>query len=178
MCCVLQGKQVSRTSLLQNLVRNTNINLAGIGITLVGLQASVGTLVSKTMLSAANAPYAAPAPGGTLVSLDVFSLQVRDSDAYIGDVTCCSGSWLLGALHNVLCPPCASGAADAASKHLASDTSSLRSLVMPTAKQHTFHCSGCRVVLLPVICVCCRRPPIPCWPTSCQWCLQTASLGC
>lgn len=105
MCCVLQGKQVSRTSLLQNLVRNTNINLAGIGITLVGLQASVGTLVSKTMLSAANAPYAAPAPGGTLVSLDVFSLQVRDSNAYIGDVTCCSESWLLGALHNVLCPP-------------------------------------------------------------------------
>jgi hypothetical protein len=38
--------------------------------------AAVGTLVSKTMLAAANAPYAAPAPGGTLVSLDVFSLQV------------------------------------------------------------------------------------------------------
>lgn len=37
---------------------------------------AVGTLVSKTMLSAANAPYAAPAPGGTLISLDVFSLQV------------------------------------------------------------------------------------------------------
>lgn len=37
----------------------------------------VGTLVSKTMLAAANAPYAAPAPGGTLVSLDVFSLQVN-----------------------------------------------------------------------------------------------------
>lgn len=81
-CCVLQGKQVSRASLLQNLVRNTNINLAGIGITLVGLQASVGTLVSKTMLSAANAPYAAPAPGGTLVSLDVFSLQVRPLPVY------------------------------------------------------------------------------------------------
>lgn len=29
------------------------------------------------MLAAANAPYAAPAPGGTLVSLDVFSLQVN-----------------------------------------------------------------------------------------------------
>lgn len=38
--------------------------------------AAVGTLVSKTMLAAANAPYAAPAPGGTLISLDVFSLQV------------------------------------------------------------------------------------------------------
>lgn len=41
--CV-QGKQVSRSSLLQNLVRNTNINLAGIGITLIGLQASGAVL--------------------------------------------------------------------------------------------------------------------------------------
>ena len=35
-----QGKTVSRSYLLQNLVRNTNINLAGIGVTLIGLQAS------------------------------------------------------------------------------------------------------------------------------------------
>jgi hypothetical protein len=43
-CCLLQaineGKVVSRSFLVQNLVRNTNINLAGIGITLIGLQAS------------------------------------------------------------------------------------------------------------------------------------------
>ena len=38
---------------------------------------AVGTLVSKTMLGAANAPYATPQPGATLISLDVFSLQVR-----------------------------------------------------------------------------------------------------
>jgi hypothetical protein len=44
---------------------------------------AVGTLVSKTMLAAANAPYAAPAPGGTLVSLDVFSLQVRKRAAAV-----------------------------------------------------------------------------------------------
>jgi len=70
-----QGKHVSKTFLLQNLVRNININLLGIGITIIGLQASVGTLVTKTMLGAANAPYATPQPGSTLVSLDVFSLQ-------------------------------------------------------------------------------------------------------
>jgi hypothetical protein len=35
-----EGKVVSRSFLVQNLVRNTNINLAGIGITLIGLQAS------------------------------------------------------------------------------------------------------------------------------------------
>lgn len=35
-----EGRQVSRAFLYQNLVRNTNINLFGIGITLIGLQAS------------------------------------------------------------------------------------------------------------------------------------------
>lgn len=69
------NKPVKRSALLAALVRNTNINLAGIGIVLVGLQASVGTLVSKTMLGAANAPYAQPQAGSTLISLDVFSLQ-------------------------------------------------------------------------------------------------------
>lgn len=35
-----QGRQVSRSFLVQSLVSNVNINLLGIGITLVGLQAS------------------------------------------------------------------------------------------------------------------------------------------
>jgi hypothetical protein len=40
-----EGKTVSRSFLVQNLVRNTNINLAGIGITLIGLQASGASTV-------------------------------------------------------------------------------------------------------------------------------------
>jgi hypothetical protein len=35
-----QGRAVSKTFLLQNLVRNININLVGLGITIIGLQAS------------------------------------------------------------------------------------------------------------------------------------------
>ena len=70
-----EGAPLEPARLLAKLVGNTNLNLLGLGATLLGLQASVGTLVSKTMLSAANAPYAQPQPGATLVSLDVFSLQ-------------------------------------------------------------------------------------------------------
>jgi hypothetical protein len=70
-----EGSPLESAKLLSKLVGNTNLNLCGLGATLLGLQASVGTLVSKTMLSAANAPYAQPQPGATLVSLDVFSLQ-------------------------------------------------------------------------------------------------------
>lgn len=50
----LQGKQVSKASLLQNLVRNTNINLAGIGITLIGLQASGGCVLEVESRSKAG----------------------------------------------------------------------------------------------------------------------------
>lgn len=50
----LQGKQVSKASLLQNLVRNTNINLAGIGITLIGLQASGGCVLEGESRSTAG----------------------------------------------------------------------------------------------------------------------------
>ncbi|KAI8476023.1 MAG: hypothetical protein J3K34DRAFT_402708 [Monoraphidium minutum] len=70
-----EGKAVKRSDLVANLTRGINLNLVGVGTVLIGLQASVGTLVSKTMLGAANAPYATPQPGATLVSLDVFSLQ-------------------------------------------------------------------------------------------------------
>lgn len=167
-----QGKAVKRSFLVQNLVRNTNINLLGIGITLVGLQASgerleeeddgdeeeeddkrkggrckderrwrsgtaaacqgtpprrhtttntttntantstqtnntndksttVGTLVSKTMLAAANAPYAAPTPGGTLVSLDVFSLQASTNVLLAHFVSIVFSNLMLGTLNRM-----------------------------------------------------------------------------
>eukprot|EP00775_Hariotina_reticulata_P013608 gene13608-13733_t len=101
------GKQVSRTFLVQNLVRNTNINLAGIGITLIGLQASVGTLVSKTMLAAANAPYAAPAPGGTLISLDVFSLQASTNTLLAHFLSIVFANCIVGAVNNIKGRPAA-----------------------------------------------------------------------
>jgi hypothetical protein len=131
-------------------VRNTNINLLGIGITLVGLQASgeagsirgagvlsaagapqrgltraslpavrpfpcahappprarpcplaVGTLVSKTMLSAANAPYAQPQPGATLVSLDVFSLQASTNVLLAHFMSIVFTNLMLGALNRL-----------------------------------------------------------------------------
>ncbi|WIA41833.1 hypothetical protein OEZ86_009163 [Tetradesmus obliquus] len=102
-----EGKTVSRSFLVQNLVRNTNINLAGIGITLIGLQASVGTLVSKTMLAAANAPYAAPAPGGTLVSLDVFSLQASTNTLLAHFLSVVFANFIIGAVNRIRARPAA-----------------------------------------------------------------------
>lgn len=100
-----EGRQVSRSFLVQNLVRNTNINLFGIGITLIGLQASVGTLVSKTMLAAANAPYAAPAPGGTLISLDVYSLQASTNTLLAHFLSIVFTNFILGVVNKVAAKP-------------------------------------------------------------------------
>eukprot|EP00878_Enallax_costatus_P031606 GHUV01034568.1.p2 GENE.GHUV01034568.1~~GHUV01034568.1.p2 ORF type:complete len:173 (+),score=58.06 GHUV01034568.1:555-1073(+) len=100
-----QGRQVSRSFLVQSLVSNVNINLLGIGITLVGLQASVGTLVSKTMLAATNAPYAAPSPGGTLISLDVFSLQASTNTLLAHFLSVVFANWLIGAVNKATAKP-------------------------------------------------------------------------
>ena len=71
------AKGLHASGLLASLLRNTTINLLGIGLTTIGLQASVGTLVGKTFLQAAQAPfqYSSGNPGAALVSLDVFALQ-------------------------------------------------------------------------------------------------------
>eukprot|EP00879_Flechtneria_rotunda_P024706 GHRR01026212.1.p1 GENE.GHRR01026212.1~~GHRR01026212.1.p1 ORF type:complete len:210 (+),score=34.55 GHRR01026212.1:387-1016(+) len=100
-----EGKLVSRSYLVQNLVRNTNINLLGIGITLVGLQASVGTLVSKAML-AANQPFAAN-PNSTLVSLDVFSLQASTNTLLAHFLSIVFTNLILGAINKVRAKPIA-----------------------------------------------------------------------
>ncbi|KAG1667742.1 hypothetical protein FOA52_016181 [Chlamydomonas sp. UWO 241] len=59
----------------KTLIFTSTLNLVGIALTTVGLQASVGTLVGKTLLTAASNPYQAGAQGNALVSVDVFALQ-------------------------------------------------------------------------------------------------------
>ncbi|KXZ55522.1 hypothetical protein GPECTOR_2g1071 [Gonium pectorale] len=69
------GGVVSPGWLTANLLRCSSLNLAGIFVTVVGLQASVGTLVAKSLLTSVQAPFSAATAANALVSLDVFSLQ-------------------------------------------------------------------------------------------------------
>ena len=57
----------------------TNLNLIGMGAAILGLQATVGALVAKTLSASASyyGPKAAPPP----VAFDVFSVQVRTSSS-------------------------------------------------------------------------------------------------
>lgn len=78
-----EGRQVSRGFLVQALVRNTNINLAGIGITLIGLQASgkgtalfmssVSLLPLSLALPLPPLPLPSPLPYGAVYYLPVMS---------------------------------------------------------------------------------------------------------
>mmetsp|Transcript_14639 Transcript_14639/g.31888 ORF Transcript_14639/g.31888 Transcript_14639/m.31888 type:complete len:266 (+) Transcript_14639:1170-1967(+) len=68
------GGLVKGPWLVSNLLRNSTVNLLGIGITTISLQASVGTLVAKTFMGVAQGPVGYNPQGG-VVSLDVFALQ-------------------------------------------------------------------------------------------------------
>lgn len=68
------GKTVAKNYLVNSLLTNNAISLAGIGITVIGLQASVGTLVAKTLMTSVSGQLAVQ-NANQLVSLDVFALQ-------------------------------------------------------------------------------------------------------
>lgn len=68
------GGTVARNYLVTTLLTNNAICLSGIAVTVIGLQASVGTLVAKSLSTAISSPYPYSPPGG-VVSLDVFALQ-------------------------------------------------------------------------------------------------------
>lgn len=53
------------------------------------------------MLAAANAPYAAPQPGNTLVSLDVFSLQASTNVLLAHFMSIVFTNLMLGALNRL-----------------------------------------------------------------------------
>lgn len=73
---LLRGEAVRRSWIVGNLINVNNLNLLGIGATIIGLQASVGTLVSKTFMTSFQTAFAAPGQAGNvLVPLDMYALQ-------------------------------------------------------------------------------------------------------
>ncbi|GLI70585.1 hypothetical protein VaNZ11_015511 [Volvox africanus] len=68
------GQVVEPGWLEGSLLRCNGLNVLGIGATVVGLQASVGTLVAKSLLTSTQAPFTTN-PVNAVISLDVFSLQ-------------------------------------------------------------------------------------------------------
>lgn len=74
------GDNIATGKLVSGLLRAVTLNLWGLGATVIGLQATVGTLVAKTLTSSSQNPYQAgqiarSAAAGTPAALDAFSIQ-------------------------------------------------------------------------------------------------------
>ena len=72
------SKRVKKTDVLNTLMRGSWINVLGLGSTLLGLQATVGLLVAKTLTNATANPFLAGGAGSynPVLALDVFLVQV------------------------------------------------------------------------------------------------------
>lgn len=73
------SKRVKKADVLNTLMRGSWINVLGLGSTLLGLQATVGLLVAKTLTNATANPFLAGGAGSynPVLALDVFLVQVR-----------------------------------------------------------------------------------------------------
>ncbi|KAL3144496.1 hypothetical protein ABBQ32_004235 [Trebouxia sp. C0010 RCD-2024] len=72
-----ESKRVKKTDVLNTLMRGSWINVLGLGSTLLGLQATVGLLVAKTLTNATANPFLAGGAGSynPVLALDVFLVQ-------------------------------------------------------------------------------------------------------
>lgn len=76
---IVRGESVKRSAVVAGALAATRLNLWSTGAALVGLQATVGSLVSSTLLTATQNPFAvaqnAGARAAAPVALDVFAVQ-------------------------------------------------------------------------------------------------------
>lgn len=82
-----ESKRVKKTDVLNTLMRGSWINVLGLGSTLLGLQATVGLLVAKTLTNATANPFLAGGAGSynPVLALDVFLVQVCLQFAYMSN---------------------------------------------------------------------------------------------
>ena len=94
-------KAVKRSEVTRSLEKGVVINLLGLGSTLLGLSATVGTLMAKTLTTASANPLLAGGQGGSwnpVLALDVFSVQASTNTLLAHFVSCCCSLWLLKAV--------------------------------------------------------------------------------
>ena len=87
-------QEVKLQTVLATVLAGTNLNLASMGATIIGLQATVGALVGKTLSAVAGGyynPRGAPPP----VAFDVFSVQACANVIMAHFVGLVLANWLL-----------------------------------------------------------------------------------
>ena len=108
----LPSDMVRKGDVVATLRAGCYVNLAGLASTLLGLQATVGLLVAKTLTNATANPFLAGGAGSysPVLALDVFLVQASTNTALAHFVSLVASLWLIKV---VGAPVPASGAARA-----------------------------------------------------------------
>jgi len=95
-------KEVKLQQCLGTVLASTNLNLVGMGATIIGLQATVGGLVAKTLSTATSGIYYNPRSPPPPVAFDVFSVQSCTNTIMAHFVGLMLAQWLLRILRKYI----------------------------------------------------------------------------
>lgn len=96
-------KSIKLQQCMGSVLAGTNLNLVGMGATILGLQANVGALLTKTLTSAAgNMAYYNPRAAPPPVAFDVFTVQSCTNTIMAHFVGLVLAQWLLGILRKYI----------------------------------------------------------------------------
>mmetsp|Transcript_19621 Transcript_19621/g.59348 ORF Transcript_19621/g.59348 Transcript_19621/m.59348 type:complete len:248 (-) Transcript_19621:2852-3595(-) len=92
-----KGDAVATGKVVSGLLRNMTVNLWGLGATVIGLQATVGTLVAKTLTSTSQNPYqmGRAVASGAPAALDAFSIQASTNTVAAHFASIVFVTWML-----------------------------------------------------------------------------------
>lgn len=97
-----KGDAVATGKVVSGLLRAVSLNLWGLGATVIGLQATVGTLVAKTLTTTSQNPYQggrAAASSAAPAALDAFSIQASTNTVLAHFVSIVFANWMLRLLN-------------------------------------------------------------------------------
>ena len=95
---ILRGDAIRRSAVAAGALAATRINLIGTGLSLIGLQATIGGLVARTLVSATANPVAASsvaARSAAPAALDVFALQASANALLAHFVSIVFATWVV-----------------------------------------------------------------------------------
>jgi len=95
-------QEVKLQQCMGTVLASTNLNLIGMGSTILGLQAVVGGLVAKTLTTAAGAGYYGPRGAPPPVAFDVFSVQACANTIMAHFAGLVLANWLLRVIQKYL----------------------------------------------------------------------------
>lgn len=98
---LVKGDAVATGKVVTSLLRAITINLWGLGATVIGLQATVGTLVAKTLTTSSQNPYTVnpTTTAGAPAALDAFSIQASTNTVLAHFASIVFANWLLRLLN-------------------------------------------------------------------------------